>query len=1132
MPRASALAAALWLAFAATCAAQDAPHPATAEQAPGESHVEPASDDARQALAQFRVPEGLTLELFAAEPLLANPVAFDVDGRGRFYVVETFRHSAGVTDNRSHMNWLDADLASRTVEDRVAMYRKFLSPEEFAGLGVMEDRIRRIVDADGDGAADSATVFAGDFRGQATGLAAGVLAHGEDVYFTCIPDLWLLRDADGDGAADERNSLHNGYGVHVAFLGHDLHGLTLGPDGRLYFSIGDRGFTVRTKEGTTLAVPDSGSVLRCELDGSNLEVFATGLRNPQELAFDESGNLFTVDNNSDSGDRARLVHVVEGSDNGWRMAYQYIERPVSRGPWNAEQIWYPASDKRPAYAVPPVANISDGPSGLAYNPGTGLGEAQRGRFFLADFRGSANSSGVRSFAVKPKGAGFELADQGEFLWSFCATDVGFGPDGALYVTDWVNGWDKTGKGRIYRLVDPAANDEPIKKEVQRLLAEGMAGRPVEELARLLGHADQRIRLRAQYELAARSTRELSDTAGSTEAADRRRADATVTLGALAAKAAEAIAARRHAIWGLGQVERARSTPGNRALLVELLGDRDAEVRLQAARVLGDLAPASPSPDAVAPLVRLLKDADPRVRFASAIALGKLRRPEALTPILGLIRENDGQDAYLRHAGIMGMVGTADPETLAALAGDDSVEVRLAAAVALRRKESEKIASFLHDADPKVVTEAARAINDLPIDSALDRLAALPVKADTPDPLARRIINANARSDSPESPRRLATIAANRELPGAVRADALEAILAWTEPGGKDRITGQWKPVPAHEGAFAVAALGGVIDPILAEAPDEVRRAAISASASLNLGGAGERLGRIVAEAGANAETRVAALRALDDLDAPALRKAAEVASADPDDRLRAAALPVLARIEPAKAVAAFAAVLAGGSTAEKQAAYEALGDIPRPEADALLAERLDALIAGKVEPAVQLELLEAAAKRQSPEVKAGLARYETSLPKDDPLAAYRVALEGGDLRRGFRVFREKAELSCLRCHKVRGNGGEVGPDLTNVAREKGREYVLESIVNPNAKIAEGFETVVVATSDGQVVAGVPKGDDGKVLKLMTPEAKLVEIAKDDIEDQKRGDSAMPADLITKMTKSELRDLVEFLSRSR
>ena len=100
-----------------------------------------------------------------------------------------------------------------------------------------------------------------------------------------------------------------------------------------------------TREGKTLTCLDSGaSVLRCEPDWfRNLELFATGLRNPQELAFDNLGDLFTVDNNSDAGDKARVVHLVEGGDSGWRVGYQYLESPVSRGPWHAERLSSPRS---------------------------------------------------------------------------------------------------------------------------------------------------------------------------------------------------------------------------------------------------------------------------------------------------------------------------------------------------------------------------------------------------------------------------------------------------------------------------------------------------------------------------------------------------------------------------------------------------------------------------------------------------------------------------------------------------------------------------------------------------------------------------------------------------------------------
>ena len=221
------------------------------------------------------------------------------------------------------MDWLDDDLACRTVADRVAMYKKHAGKKFHETYEKERDRVRLVEDTDGDGKADRATVFADGFGRAEDGIGAGRARPQGERLLHLHPRPVAAPDTKGTGTADVKQSLSTGYGVHVAFIGHDLHGLCVGPDGKLYFSIGDRGLNVKTKEGKHLFCPDSGAVLRCDLDGSNLEIFATGLRNPQELAFDDFGNLFTGDNNSDGGDQARWVHVVEGGDSGWRIGYQY-----------------------------------------------------------------------------------------------------------------------------------------------------------------------------------------------------------------------------------------------------------------------------------------------------------------------------------------------------------------------------------------------------------------------------------------------------------------------------------------------------------------------------------------------------------------------------------------------------------------------------------------------------------------------------------------------------------------------------------------------------------------------------------------------------------------------------------------
>src|SRR5438874_2022913 len=156
---------AVLLAALALAAAPDTP-PAY------DAKVMPASPEAEQRLLKFRVPAGLTAELWAAEPLLANPVAFAFDERGRCFVAETYRLSQGVPDIRSHMGWLDDDLACRTVRDRLNLYKKHLG-DKFDTYAVHHDRVKLVEDMDGDGKADRSTVFADGFNTHVSGVGAG-----------------------------------------------------------------------------------------------------------------------------------------------------------------------------------------------------------------------------------------------------------------------------------------------------------------------------------------------------------------------------------------------------------------------------------------------------------------------------------------------------------------------------------------------------------------------------------------------------------------------------------------------------------------------------------------------------------------------------------------------------------------------------------------------------------------------------------------------------------------------------------------------------------------------------------------------------------------------------------------------
>ncbi|QGQ25061.1 c-type cytochrome [Gimesia benthica] len=1071
------------------------PHNAFSET-PYTPAIAEASQEGEQAISGFRVPEGMHVSLFAAEPLMANPVAFCIDEQGRFYVAETYRQSKGVEDNRSHMDWLHDDLSAETVADRVAYFKKHLK-ENVKDYTLEHDRIRLVEDRDHDGKADHASVFADGFNNIEDGTGAGVLARGGYVYYTCIPHVWRLKDTAGEGKATLREKLSSGYGVRVAFRGHDLHGLKLGPDGRLYFSIGDRGYNIKTKEGKHLFRPDTGAVFRCNLDGTELEEFAYGLRNPQELAFDDYGNLFTGDNNSDSGDKARWVYVVEGGDTGWRMYYQYLS---DRGPFNREKIWHPAHEGQPAYMVPPIVNLSDGPSGLVHYPGVGLSDRYKGHFFLADFRGTPSRSGIRSFAVKPKGASFELTDSHEFIWQILATDVDFGYDGSMYVSDWVNGWNGLGKGRIYQFTDTRHAGEAKEVHSAELMKEGFSERSTEVLVGLLAHPDQRIRMEAQFALVNRS--------------------ALDSLQKVALNGKD-LFARLHAIWGIGQL--GRQTSSAVAGIQSLLKDQASEVRAQTAKVIGEAGFSSATPT----LIELLKDSNARVQYFAAVALGHFKSQAAVPALFELLKLNNNADPMLRHSAILALSRIEAADQLIAAANNESAAVRLAAVVALRRLQRKEVGLFLQDSDPQVVLEAARAINDAPIPAAVPDLAAVSLSPDIADPLLRRVMNANFRLGGAENAALVAKIAADKNVPETLRLEAIQELSQWNEPEPLDRVLGRWQPIENRQ-PVELAVIVGPIVPDLFSSSEKIKEAGTGLAAKYGIKEAAPMLAKMVEDAKRPVDVRVASLKALDKLGYPGISEIAKTAIRDKHAALRVAGRNVLARHEPEAALQPLEQAIESGQTSEKQGAIETLAEMQIQEATTILTKWMQRLVKQEVPAEIQLDLLKAAAQKKSPELDQLRDQFEAQRPKGDALANYLESLSGGNAARGREIFFGRSDTSCRRCHQIRNNGGEVGPDLSGIGRDKDRRYLLEAIVAPNKAIAKGFETAVLALLDGKVVVGIIRNETDDTLEVMDAKGTVIRVPKDEIDERATGKSAMPEEIVKQLSKDDLRDLVEFL----
>lgn len=1084
-------------------------------------------ESGEMALRKFSVAPGLRVDLWAAEPLLANPVAFSFDDKGRAFVVETYRRRTSVPDIRKHTDWLLDSLAMRKVEDRVAFLLKTLDPglrlkptktlEDLNGDGHFDwrdwatesERLKLIEDADGDGKADVWSVFAEGFRTAETGTAAGVAVRGDDVWFACIPDLWHFKGGTGKQATSKEKLL-SGFGVHIAYGGHDMHGTKIGPDGRLYWSIADCGTHARTKEGKFLDVPDSGAVFRCEPDGSHAEVFATGLRNPQSLAWNDLGDLFTGDNNADGGDKARWTHVVEGADFGWRIGWQFLPK---LGPWNSEGMWHLDNNPTNLALLPPVGLIGHGPAGIAHYPGTGLPESYADHFFYADFPG-----GVRSFALKPKGASYTVDNPadilqdnkaanmtGKLLWGLYPSDVQFSTDGGAYVLDWVFGWEKTGKGRIYRVHDPAVDASAIVHETKKLLADGMGKRDDDDLVKLLGHVDQRVRYAAQFELV-------------------KRGDPSVLAQATAEKNPRLM--RLHGMWGLAQM--ARSKPKAAGALPSLAHDKDTEVRGQWAKFVGETGRKSDA-DAV---IRLLADDEPRVRFFAAQALGKLGLKEAVPALIAMRMLGNDSDPYVRHAAAVSLAALSDEAGLVAAGGNESYPIRTVALLALRRQHSPEVARFLTDKNPQLIVEAARAIHDGNIPAAWPQLAALAERRGLPESVRVRAVNANYLLGTAEAAKRLAKIAGDVKSDAALRLDALQALAAWNEPFRRDRVNGLWRDLPGgRDTAAVVAAAARILPPLLREPSEALRLAAVEMAGNLKATASESILLAAVEDKSLGGNTRAAAIRALSAMDSAKLGDAIKQAINDSDRPLVEAARQLAAKVSPLDAVKLNAPVLDKGKIHEQQEALATIAAQPIPEADAVILAQLDRLDAGRLPQALWLDLTEAAARRDNPEIKRRLAEREAQLAQSkDPLAKWRDCMEGGSAKVGREIFTEMAEVACMRCHKWKGEGGDVGPDLAKIVQASDRNYLLESIVDPNAKIAPGYDNVLLTLKNGEMVAGILNKDGAEEVTLTNiADGKKQQIKTENIKERTHVPSAMPPGLAEVLGKRNLRDVVEFLA---
>jgi len=1091
-------------------------------------------------VAGANIPPGSTLKIEATykDQQVTSPTAITFDDQGRIYVAETHRLRFGIEDDRNNLFWYLDDLAAQKTSDRRVLHEKWKSKLSIEKLTEKSEIIRRLADTDGDGKIDESKVFAQGFNDVLDGTAAGVFFYQGSLYFACIPKIYLLRDSDGDGTADERKVVEEGFGVRVSLSGHDMNGFTLGPDGRIYGTIGDRGMSLITKEGRSYDYPNEGAVFRFEPDGTGFELFHTGLRNPKEIAFDALGNPFTVDNNSDQGDAARVVYLVEGGDSGWQMEHQAMhsfhrqiglkDHPPSR--WMDEKMWELENPSQPAFMLPPSAHLTSGPSGLTAHPGVGFLPGEAGRFLICDYRGSAANSGIWSFEMKPKSAGMEMSDSRQFAWGIAATDVEYSWDGKIYISDFITGWESHEAGRLLSL--SAGDDTWHAAEAAstaRIMKDGFEQRSSGELVNLLKHLDARIRLRAQIALTRKpdALKRFSDGSASSD-----------------------FGVRLHSIWGLGILARRGASPlpvsdfGSiptvkilteaEAKLVSLLDDKNPEIRAQVLRALADSKNAANS----IPLGPLLADESPRVRFFAAILAGKRKMIGYYGPVCDMLQQNDNRDVYLRHAGIFALQSLAtDPAILIGLSSHESAAVRLAATVALRRLKDPGVSAFITDPDPNVADEAIRAICDNDMISQRPTVAALlddvGQRSWTPFMLRRLVHNA-FRIGTPENAARLLKIAADPHIPDAVRKETLRLLALWTEPFPVDQLTGHWRPLEKRDSNTIRPALLAALPGLLREQGFVLTAAlGLVRHYQLDVPGLDEKfLHTLVKNSQLPAEARATALDLLIAHPPQDFGAFLEEIATDASDEVALTALAAIAKLKPDAALPALEAAVNSSNIPRAQKTWEVLATLSGDAVDAIFIKKIDDLRATNGISPSAVELVAAARTRKGAALASALAALDSSLAaSSDPLAKWNGALEGGDPAAGAGLFASHPASECMRCHRAEAGhagGGETAPNLAGIAtRHKDRRYFLESMVTPSAVIAPGFGSVLIdfknsASLTGNVIAETPEHLDIDVT------GRMLRVKRSDVSSVTPPTSPMPP-MGSLLSVSELRDIVAWLA---
>jgi putative membrane-bound dehydrogenase-like protein len=990
-----------------------------------------------KAVGTFTLSPGLEITLWASEPLFANPTCMDIDQRGRVWICESINY-------------------------RDTLHRRPLRRP--AG-----DRILILEDTTGSGKADRVTTFYQSpeiLAPLGIAVAKDPVGPGYKVYVAQSPDILLFEDKDGDGHADgpPRKLLSGFRGIDHD---HGVHGLLLGPDGKLYFSVGDQGVAglpgPNGKRWTSNRIDcQAGTIWRCELDGSNPDLLAHNFRNEYEPCVDSFGTIFVSDNDDDGNQQTRICYVMPGGN------YGYWPRGPGQSHWHEEQ---------PGIVPKILRTYFGSPTGMCVYEGTLLPEKYRGQLLHTD----AGPRHLRCYHLTPEGAGYAVEREDMVTSSdnwFRPSDVCVAPDGSLYMADWYDpgvgghGMGDVRRGRIFR-VAPRGN-RPSVPSIDLERRDGLLD--------ALASPALSVRYMAMAKLQTLPVREFLEAIGR------------------AVNQNERPLLRARALWQLGRrlqqtvlkggTDTKDLVPLQRAVTIEVhqraLTDVDPRFRCQALRIIHDCEGEPFVVEAVRQLLHV-QEPDAAVRREALICLRDVEPTLAKPLIISLAGMSDGRDRfYLEAVGIA--VGIDDSRRDIVLADFNKQfsgwDDRVAGLVwELRPRGSEPMLESQAANRSLSLEQRLKIVDILGVSkqpSAGESLLRL-LQSNPPNEIADRIVQ------------RLKENLGNNWA--ALRnSNSLAAAVSGLLGSGESKYLVRGLVLA---GASRQESMVPAIQKLLQTESAPVRIEAVRTLGFLP----GDDAVRALAGALPVQGLREDAIRALGnhtetDLARGALQKVlTEYAF---DESSRRAALAALASSRP------------GSVWLLREAEAKHLNGELYADAGRVLRNSPFLDIRGRA--------------------RAVFASNRRLDPKKLPSIANLQARHGNP-KRGKTLIDASArgDLQCLKCHTIQGAGGNVGPDLSAIGKKASRESLIESILYPSKAIADQYVSWAIETKKGVVVTGLLVEETAEYVTLRDANATDHRIAKKEIESRSKSPvSIMPSDLIAVMTEEDLIDIVEYL----